>query len=156
MDQRKNRNGGIRLADDLFQLRETSQFKNLPAEVEARWRLVETARQLNIPKGLIIDLGDEGAILTDPRSGRRIAVTRSRDSLNGYQKGKCFYCIRDISIEGKDDKIANVDHILPRVFLQIGVRLPADGIWNLVLACRSCKRGISRKQNCGSTQDINS
>jgi hypothetical protein len=44
-DERKN-GGGIRLTDELFRLRERLQFGNLPQEVEARWRLVETAWQL--------------------------------------------------------------------------------------------------------------
>src|SRR5579871_4039345 len=144
-DERKNGNTGIQLTDDFFRLRETLQFKNLPSEVEARWRLVETAWQLNLPKGLIIGLDEDGAILTAPRAGRRIAVTRSRDALNGYQKGKCFYCFRDISINGDD--VADVDHFFPRVLLQLGVRLPADGVWNLVLACRSCNRGIDGKSS---------
>jgi 5-methylcytosine-specific restriction endonuclease McrA len=139
-DERKS-GGGVRLTDDLFRLREMLQFKNLPSEVEARWRLVETAWQLNLPRGLIIGLDDDGAILTAPRSGRRIAITRSRDALNGYQKGKCFYCFADISVEGDDDTLADVDHFFPRVLLQLGVALPVDGVWNLVLACRTCNRG---------------
>lgn len=143
VDERKS-GGGIRLTDDIFRLREMLQFKNLPAEVEARWRLVETAWQLNLPKGVIIGLDEDGAILTAPRSGRRITVTRSRDALNGYQKGKCFYCFSDISIDG-DSTLADVDHFFPRVLLQRGVALPVDGVWNLVLACRNCNRGIDGK-----------
>src|SRR5262249_31426723 len=38
--------GGIRLTHELFRLRERLQFGSLPHEVEARWRLVETAWQL--------------------------------------------------------------------------------------------------------------
>src|SRR5215831_6414402 len=41
-DERKD-GSGIRLTDELFRLRERLQFGNLPQEVEARWRLVETA-----------------------------------------------------------------------------------------------------------------
>jgi hypothetical protein len=66
---------------------------------------------------------------------------------NGYQKGKCFYCFSDISIEGNDDTLADVDHFLLRVLLQLGVQLPVDGVWNLVLACRRCNRGIDGKSS---------
>ena len=30
---------------------------------------------------------------------RRIDITSSKDALNGYQKGKCFYCSREIKIQ---------------------------------------------------------
>jgi hypothetical protein len=49
VDRRNERPGGIELTGDFFRLRETLQFANLPAEVEARWRLVETAWQLQLP-----------------------------------------------------------------------------------------------------------
>jgi hypothetical protein len=145
-DERKNGKSGIRLTDEIFRLREMLQFKSLPSEVEARWRLVETAWQLNLPKGLVIGLDEGGSLLTAPTSGRRIAVTRSRDALNGYQKGKCFYCFSDIAIEDDDDSLGSVDHFLPWV-LQRDLKLPVDGVWNLVLACQKCNRGIDGKSS---------
>jgi len=42
-DERKGKEKGVRLTDYFFRLTEQYQYRNLPTEVEARWRLVETA-----------------------------------------------------------------------------------------------------------------
>jgi CRISPR/Cas system Type II protein with McrA/HNH and RuvC-like nuclease domain len=67
---------------------------------------------------------------------RRVDITSVRDSLNGYQKGKCFYSFQDISINKKDPNICAVDHFLPHVnkvaHSKRGVNI--NGVWNLVLA----------------------
>lgn len=42
-DERKGQKKGITVTDELLRLKESMQFANLPHEVEARWRLVETA-----------------------------------------------------------------------------------------------------------------
>ncbi len=79
--------------------------------------------------------------MTDGRLHRRKAVTTCRDALNGYQKGKCFYCFRDVSvIEGTDD-LGDVDHVFPHRLKPHRVAEPVDSIWNLVLACPACNRG---------------
>lgn len=44
---------GIDISDNLFQLLERYQSQNLPHEVEARWRLVETAWQLDLSTHLV-------------------------------------------------------------------------------------------------------
>jgi len=69
---------------------------------------------------------------------RRVDVTSSRDALNGYQKGKCFYCADDISIVKGSDFVCHVDHFLPHI--QKKEHLPANinGVWNLVLSCKTC------------------
>jgi hypothetical protein len=71
---------------------------------------------------------------------RRRAITGSREALNGYQKGRCFYCRRDIEAEHAD-----VDHFLPHTLLTFDVVANIDGIWNLVLACADCNRGPDGK-----------
>jgi CRISPR/Cas system Type II protein with McrA/HNH and RuvC-like nuclease domain len=67
---------------------------------------------------------------------RRIDVTSVRDSLNGYQKGKCFYSFQDLSINKKSENICAVDHFLPHVNKLEHERQGANinGVWNLVLA----------------------
>ncbi len=42
-DERNGHENGIRLTQELFRLTEQFQYRNLPVEIEARWRLVETA-----------------------------------------------------------------------------------------------------------------
>ena len=77
--------GGIRLADELFRLREAVQFGNLPHEVEARWLLVETAWQLEMSRNLLaVDVGGLDLVVT--RNGRRTSLTGCRDALNGTAK----------------------------------------------------------------------
>ena len=71
---------------------------------------------------------------------RRRAITGLREALNGYQKGRCFYCRRDIEAGHAD-----VDHFLPHTLLPFGVVPNIDGIWDLVLACADCNRGPDGK-----------
>jgi 5-methylcytosine-specific restriction endonuclease McrA len=136
-DERRTSLKGVVLTDEIYRLLESSQAVNLPYEVEARWRLVETAWGLNINRGLLTvkydASGDE--LFIEDRNLRRIDITSSRDALNGYQKGKCFYCFRDIEIESSN---THVDHFFPHVVKAHSVLDNVDGVWNLVLACSSC------------------
>ena len=52
-DERNGSEKGIRLTEDLFRLTEQFQYRNLPTEVEARWRLVETAWELKLPRHVL-------------------------------------------------------------------------------------------------------
>ncbi|MBD1836643.1 HNH endonuclease domain-containing protein [Coleofasciculus sp. FACHB-501] len=147
-DERRSQHKGIILTDELLQLLESPQFQNFLVEVEARWRLVETAWQLKISRNLIsVNYDSDGKLLFAQSSDRRINITSCRDALNGYQRGKCFYCFASISIEpGTDvDNLADVDHLLPHMLKYYALGSLVDGVWNLVLACQSCNRGKSGK-----------
>jgi hypothetical protein len=145
-DERKNQNKGIILTDNLLKLPELYQGQNLPQEIEARWRLVETAWKLKISKHLIkVDYDHEKKVIFTGISDRRVDVTSCRDALNGYQKGKCFYCFADISIFSGSVDLGDVDHFFPRKLMFHNIAHPIDGVWNLVLACQSCNRGIGGK-----------
>jgi hypothetical protein len=146
-DERKGQENGIRLTEDLFRLAENYQYENLRTEIEARWRLVETAWELNLPRHILTvayDFDDQ-ILVVDDRKLERKAITGCRDALNGYQKGKCFYCFCDISIDSNSDDLADVDHFFPHILKQHGMGDQIDGVWNLVLACRSCNRGDAGK-----------
>ncbi|MBA4189790.1 MAG: HNH endonuclease [Planctomycetaceae bacterium] len=143
--------GAIRLTDDLFRMAQSYQRRNLPAEIEARWRLVETAWELSLPTSALVVDYDEvtGGLVAQSRLERRKAVAPCRDALNGYQKGKCFYCFADVSVEVGADDLGDVDHVFPHT---LRFRIPGsplagriNGIWNLVLACQSCNRGAAGK-----------
>jgi hypothetical protein len=143
VDERGSRSG-ITITDALLKLKETLQFANLPLETEARWRLVETAWELGLHPALLSVQYDISASMfyVRNRARQRIDVTSSRDALDGYQKGKCFYCFREISIVPTDPLLADVDHFLPHTLLvRGGVDDNFNGVWNLVLACRECNRG---------------
>lgn len=77
---------------------------------------------------------------------RRRDITSCRDALNGYQKGHCFYCQDAISITSGDDALAQVDHFFPHKLKPLpGWGRTVDGVWNLVLACRTCNAGVGGK-----------
>jgi hypothetical protein len=128
----------IVLTDNLLKIKELYQFKNLEQEVEARWNLVETAWNLTINPNLLEVKYDEDKSLffIDSHRMNRIDVTSVRDALNGYQKGKCFYSLQDISIKSKDENLCEVDHFLPHInkleHAKIGANI--NGVWNLVLS----------------------
>jgi len=84
-DERDGVRKGIRLTDNLFKLCKLEAAENLTPEVEARWRLVEIAWQLNISRRLISvkhDLDAEQLYIS--HENRRVDVTSSRAALNGY------------------------------------------------------------------------
>jgi hypothetical protein len=144
-DERKA-NNGIRITDEFSELLEREQASNLPFEVESRWRLVETAWELNISHQLIsmdYDL-ESGSLFTTVDKQRRKAITSARPALNGYQKGKCFYCNCDIHLDDEVHENPDVDHFFPHTLKQYGF-VGIDGIWNLVLSCQSCNRGSGGK-----------
>jgi 5-methylcytosine-specific restriction endonuclease McrA len=138
---------GIVITDALLSLKETSQFASLPIEIEGRWRLVETAWALNTSRNLLqIDNDEASDYLYTTFNGRRKTVTSSRSALNGYQKGKCFYCFDDISIGSGENNLADVDHFFPWILNRDRDLMQNwNGIWNLVLACNRCNRGEKGK-----------
>ena len=136
----------ITLTDELLGMLESDRALNLPAEVDARWRLVETAWELKVSRHLIgVDYDADLELLFVQRPMSRTNITSCRSALNGYQKGKCFYCFGDISIIGGTADLTDVDHFFPRVLINYRIAHPIDGIWNLVLACSRCNRGTGGK-----------
>ncbi len=128
----------IVITDELLKLKEKYQFQNLDQEVDARWKLVETAWNLQINPSLLEVKYDENKSLFFIENDfmKRVDITSVRDSLNGYQKGKCFYSFQDISINKSSSNICEVDHFLPHSNKLIHSKHGANinGVWNLVLA----------------------
>lgn len=145
LDERQS-NGGIKITDHFSKLMETVEHHILEAETESRWRLVETAWEMKISTGLLHVEHDEfsGSLFALDLSRKRKSVTSSRSALNGYQKGRCFYCNRTTGAVGLDGD-TDVDHFFPHVLKQSGLGKIIDGVWNLVLSCRSCNRGPGGK-----------
>ncbi|WP_158782145.1 HNH endonuclease domain-containing protein [Pantoea sp. BAV 3049] len=143
LDERKTEKG-IRLTDNYYYLTENDQFPNLIQETDARWRLVEEAWAMGVSRNLIaVEYDSESKMLFSRRNNRRITITSCRNSLNGYQKGYCFYCYRPISVAAGEEGLADVDHFLPFILNDSLSNL--DGVWNLVLACQECNRGAKGK-----------
>lgn len=145
VDERGEKNS-IQLTDTFMRLGEQEQFASLAEETEARWRLVESAWENNLSRNLmLIEYEEDGRNLVGVNSLRRTTVTSARPALNGYQKGRCFYCFRDISVIYGSDNLADVDHFFPHMLKQCDSRKPIDGVANLVLACQECNRGTDGK-----------
>lgn len=139
IDERKSHKG-IRLTENFYRLGESQQYQNLSFETDARWSLVEQAWAMNISSRLInVEYDDSEQMLFSHNSERRVDISSCRDSLNGYQKGRCFYCFAPISLQKGDDQFADVDHFIP---WSAGKQVSnINGVWNLVLACKECNRG---------------
>jgi 5-methylcytosine-specific restriction endonuclease McrA len=112
----------------------------LSAEAESRWRLVETAWQLNLPRAGVAVQADLTHSLLFVERLRRVNLTGMRSARNGYQKGHCYYCGVGVSLTQVD-----VDHFFPWILKDRGEVPDADGVWNLVLACQRCNRGEGGK-----------
>lgn len=143
IDERKE-SGGIRITDNFYALAENHSFSDLNQETEARWRLVETGWELGISSQLIgVEYDNDTKDFFATQQTRRINITSSRDSLNGYQKGQCFYCYQRISINPTDENLTDVDHFIP---WKLKDKIPnINGVWNLVLSCEQCNRGTNGK-----------
>ncbi|MCX5870531.1 MAG: HNH endonuclease [Deltaproteobacteria bacterium] len=146
LDERKT-NGAIRLTDEFYQLAESSLIHDLNIETEARWRLVETAWELGLSRHIVQIGYDESSHVLNAITiqNRRVTITSSRDALNGYQKGRCFYCYKDISIDTNSSELADVDHFFPYKLTFCAAEKPINGVANLVLACKQCNRGSNGK-----------
>ena len=141
----KDYNGSAKriiLTDDIFKMDELPTKKSFLPEVESRWNLVETAWELGVNRSLLnISYDAESQILFVDESFRRKDITSVRGALNGYQKGKCFYCYDDIVVSDDERNTCDVDHFYPHVLQPYMTRVNLDGVWNLVLTCRRCNRG---------------
>jgi hypothetical protein len=50
-----------------------------------------------------------------------------------------------VDIDPTSGDLADVDHVFPHVLGKLGKLMNIDGVWNLVLACRTCNRGPDGK-----------
>lgn len=136
----------LTLTDETFWLMEGDIFGSLDDEAEARWNLVQLAWDTNIAANLLdvkYDHDIDRFFVND--SLRRRDVTSARDALNGYQKGRCFYCYDIISLDQNDERGCDVDHFFPHMLNRFIPNVNLNGVWNLVLSCRECNRGQGGK-----------
>lgn len=145
LDERKTHKG-IRLTDNFYQLSERQQYQNLAFETNARWNLVEQAWAMGVSRNLVaVEFDEHNKLLFSRVNERRVDITSCRDSLNGYQKGRCFYCFKPISLIPGDAELADVDHFIPWSAREEVNNI--NGVWNLVLACKCCNRGVEGKSS---------
>ena len=136
----------IILTDEMLKLVAQDSFPGLLKETEARWRLVEKAWEMGLSNKLLtVDYNSADNFLYEFNNVKRRSITSARDALNGYQKGKCFYCFDDISINPNDSNLCDIDHFFPHTLQSVLPNINLDGVWNLVLACKNCNRGVDGK-----------
>jgi hypothetical protein len=150
--EKRGSNTGLILTPQLIKLSHSIQATNLPHEVESRWRLVETSWEQKVSRNILrleYDSDDELFCIKD-ESLRRVEVTSARSGLNAYQKGFCFYCYNDVSIEPKSQNLGQVDHVFPFRLRQERSIPNINGVWNLVLACKQCNGGSGKRDKIPS------
>jgi hypothetical protein len=128
VDERKT-NKGIRLTKELRQWVLEQDGADLTPEIESRWRLVETAWGLGLSRNLVAvghDADTNNFIIA--LNNRRKNITSSRDALNGYQRGKCFFCYDKITIRHNDPNVAHVDHFFPHILKSQGFGELINGV----------------------------
>lgn len=135
---------GITLTDNFYELLNSFQRGNVEVEVDARWDLWESAISMGVNQR-ILEVDSQSDSLFLRNTHKRVSVTNSRDALNGYQKGKCFYCFKEILISVDCD----VDHFFPHLLknpnFEPHMASRIDNVWNLVLSCKDCNRGAGGK-----------
>ena len=141
----KKEKSRIVITDYALELNNLRFFENLVHETESRWNLVEKAWELGLTAGVLYvdDEVDDGKLIVK-RLQRRILLTSARDALNGYQKGKCFYCFSDLDLT-PNSRMCDVDHFFPHCLFDVFPNGNWNGVWNLVLACQTCNRGEKGK-----------
>jgi 5-methylcytosine-specific restriction endonuclease McrA len=144
-DNRSDDNSII-LTDNFYRLKEKDTFNNLIFEAESRWNLWETAISLEINPSLlqVKNDSDSNILFIINKDKKRKPITSSRDALNGYQKGNCFYCSKPISIKIGNENTCHVDHFFPHKLKDFKY-YEVDQIWNLVLSCPTCNNGEKGK-----------
>jgi 5-methylcytosine-specific restriction endonuclease McrA len=118
---------------------ESSTSSVLESEVEARWRLVETAWSISVPTQLL-DVQMDGTteeLIVSRDLGRRKSIGAAKWAFSGYQDGKCFYCKRELDTIDLVTRKTYVDHVIPYSLGKF-MTTDVDHVWNLVNACFDC------------------
>ena len=138
---KKNGKTYLSLTNNLLKIYEQNDILSLINEIEARWRLVETAWALSLSRNaLSVHYDSESKYLATFTSTRRKNITSARDALNGYQKGKCFYCMHNITTNNSD-----IDHFFPHTLTNFIPNINFDGIWNLAGSATEGERASLQK-----------
>lgn len=137
------------LTDNLNKILENPKQKDIIAlENESRWRIVEEAWVNNLNPNLLEYSKDDGFFYSINKE-RRVNLRSAVDVLAPYQKDRCFYCNRviDRNVDTQNDSFPDVDHFLPFSIIvrSKDIGFNPNGVWNLVVACKSCNRGSDGK-----------
>jgi 5-methylcytosine-specific restriction endonuclease McrA len=118
----------------------------LEGEVEARWRLVETAWSIGVSAQLL-DVQMNGAteeLIVSRDLDTRKSIGNAKWAFSGYQDGKCFYCSVELDTIDLVMTQTHVDHVIPHSLGKF-MTTDVDHVWNLVNACADCN--LSKSNN---------
>ena len=132
----------LQITDQLLRI-DNLRSALLEREVEARWKLVETAWSIGVPTRLLnVEMEETSQELIVTRDfSKRKPIGNAKWVLSGYQDGKCFYCNSELDTINKLAKQTHVDHVIPKELgdiIKLEVNVDVDLIWNLVNACSDC------------------
>ncbi len=138
------------LTDKLNAILENHALKEImKAENQSRWNVVEEAWKNKLSPNLLEYL--DGDFISVSKENERVNLRSAVTILFPYQKGKCFYCNKQMSVDAskEQDHFPDVDHFLPHSFATRIELLGANinGVWNLVISCKECNRGSNGKFN---------
>ena len=81
----------------------------------------------------------------------RHSVTGAGPALHGYQRGKCFYCNKQIYLGDWRLLVerSEVNHFFPHVLQgRSHIDIDLNQAWNLVLACNQCNGASEKSDSC--------
>ncbi len=137
------------LTDNTNSILESNDMKKIiTLENQSRWEIVEEAWKAGLSPN-VLEYNDDDEVFYSVLNYERVGLRSAVDVLLPYQKGNCFYCNKELDREAssQDDNFPDVDHFLP--FALMNRMLPnainPNGVWNLVIACKECNRGVNGK-----------
>lgn len=131
--------GVVEFTPALMSIAHTKDY-SLTAELDARWRIVETSFQTGVGQSLIAEgFGVDVSLGTLVEKRRRRSVVGLGPAVLGFQHGRCLICDNPIA----DADRTAIDHVFPfslmrhgRLLAEPGVDL--DALWNLTPAHAEC------------------
>jgi hypothetical protein len=147
--EKDNANKQLIITDNLNLILENNEFvKKLTDENQSRWNIVEEAWKNKLSPNLLEFVDGDFYSITSS-AGERVNLRSAINILMPYQKDQCFYCnkIMNTSSSKDEDDFPDVDHFVPLSFISriqlLGAN--ANGVWNIVIACKECNRGGAGK-----------
>jgi len=147
--EHNKKNKTLILTDNTNSILENPELvQEISLENQSRWNVVEEAWRSQLSPNLLEYSEVDNTFYSINELGR-VGLRSAVDVLLPYQKGKCFYCKRPLNrfTKPQEDNFPDVDHFLPFSLLSSEILSGANrnGVWNLVIACKSCNRGEQGK-----------
>jgi len=138
----------IILTDSINNILQNEDLKNtIIEENQTRWLIVEEAWKNKLSPNMLEY--NSGEFISVSKTHERVNIRSAINVLLPYQNGNCFYCNKTLNKKANksDHDFPDVDHFIPfSLFKKINYINP-NGVWNLVLSCMECNRGVDGKSD---------